>query len=72
MLLSSVSWAGENGPLGDKLSLVSAALVLTCGIVTLAELLREGQLSNNTVITASARAVLSIGAGSSVDGVVCA
>jgi len=70
LLLSSVSWAGENGPLGDNLSLVSAALVLTCGIVTLAELLREGQLSYNTVIATSARAVLSIGAGSSIDGVV--
>ena len=54
------------------MSLVSTALVHASGIVTLAELLREGQLSNNTVITASARAVLSIGAGSSVDGVVCA
>lgn len=63
LLLRSVSCARENWPLRDKLCLVSAALVLAGGIVNLAELLREGQLSNNTVIAASTRAVLSIGAG---------
>ena len=54
------------------MSLVCAALILAGGVVDLAELLREGQVSYDTVIRASARAVLSLSLGGSVNGVVCA